>query len=357
MSLDDLREKIKETDQNIISLIEKRVDIAQRIGKEKAADGQPIKNYHVEQAVLDRYKSLCDDAGLLDETADQLTEALIKEAVRGQETDRRLRHGQQDGDRYLIVGGEGNMGRWFQDYLRQGGAAVTTVDKAPEADHASLPSLDGYDGILLTTPIRITPQILAEIRRREPPGVVADIASVKAPVADELRAAQDAGLSVTSFHPMFDHTAKTLNNANVLIASLGDREADRRIQALFEETAANVKTVSFEEHDDIITYTLALPHITNLVFGAVLQSADATHEDHADTAGTTFRKQAEAASEVFSENPEVYHAIQHYNEHSASLFEAVSKALTNIRDASEAVGPTQMESLMRKGQSYFSDDS
>jgi prephenate dehydrogenase/chorismate mutase len=355
MTLDDFRDRIKATDEQIIDLIEQRVSIAKEIGEVKAREGKPIKNYHVEQQVHERIRGLARNADLLDSTAEQITDALIKEAVRGQEDDRRQSLEAQDGDRYLLVGGEENMGRWFQDYLRQGGASVRTVDEKPTADHQTIPSLQDYDCVLLTTPVHVTPQILSEIRRRDPDVVVADITSVKAPVEDELKQLKDNGVPVTSFHPMFDADSNTLNGKNVIIASLNCSRADKRIRALFQETAAEVTTVPFDDHDRIITTTLALPHIVNLVFGDVLKDDEQSLSELNRLAGTTFQEQAHAAKEVFSENPAVYHAIQHYAG-SAYLFTAIRSALQAVETAADQSHPEAMEEIMRETGAYFTAD-
>ena len=350
--LDNLRDEIKTKDREIMALIEERVETARKIGAVKSREGKPIKNYHVEEQVLQRMKDLAGEHGLLEATAESITDALIQEAVRGQEKHRR-KQADNSGDNYLIVGGEGKMGRWFQDYLRQGGAQVSTVDKEQTADYTTLPSLKEYDAVLLTTPVHITPQILSELRQRSPDATIADITSVKAPVTDELRAAKNAGLRVTSFHPMFDHTTKTLNGKNVIIASLGVHQADQRIKKLFTNTAAQISTIPFEEHDQHIVYTLGLPHIASLVFGSVLKNTDEAFNTYQSMGGQTFLKQGEAAREVFNENPAVYHAIQHYSEGNQELFDAVRDALDNVQSAAQQQVPAEMQSIMRRGSNYF----
>ncbi len=350
--LEGLRQEIKAKDREIIQLIEERVETARKIGAVKAREGKPIKNYHVEEQVLQRMKDLAGKHGLLDSTAENITETLIQEAVRGQEKHRR-NNADNSGDNYLIVGGEGKMGRWFQDYLRQGGTQVSTVDQGKTADYTTLPALNDYDAVLISTPVHITPQIISELRQRSPDATIADITSVKAPVKEELIAAKEAGLNVTSFHPMFDDTVKTLNGKNVIIASLGVRKADQRIKKLFANTAANISTIPFDEHDQHIVYTLGLPHIASLVFGSVLENTDTDFDTYQSIGGQTFLKHGEAAREVFNENPAVYHAIQHYSEGNQALFDTVRDALDDVESAAQQQVPAKMQSIMKRGSNYF----
>lgn len=353
-SLDELRSTIKSLDEDIVDLVNERVQTAKKIGEIKQEKQRPIKNYHVEQQVINRFKDHAESAGLLERTGEELAKILITEAVRGQEEDRRQANRKHDGDTYLIVGGEGNMGTWLSQFLQEGGAEVKTVDKSPEADYTSIPSLQGFDCVIISTPVHITPTVISELRKRGTNTVIADITSVKQPVAGELEQAAEAGLPVTSFHPMFDHTTTTLDGKNVVIASLNDEEADSRIQSLFDETAASVTTIPFDEHDDHIRHTLGLPHVISLVFGSVLSSTGMDKEDLLRLGGTTFTEQTRATEQVFQENPDVYHAIQYYTEDN-NAFNQIRETLEAVEEASNSDTPYKMRTLMKKGQSFFEE--
>ena len=58
MSLDNLREKIDETDSEIVRLIARRLELAEEIGYEKTKEGRQVEDRDREQEILEKIKTL-----------------------------------------------------------------------------------------------------------------------------------------------------------------------------------------------------------------------------------------------------------------------------------------------------------
>ncbi len=77
--LDELRERIDELDQRLISVLNERARLVVDVGRVKRSDGTPIYAPHREQAVLQRARSHNADGPLLDRTV----EAIYREIMSG----------------------------------------------------------------------------------------------------------------------------------------------------------------------------------------------------------------------------------------------------------------------------------
>ena len=90
-SLEELRELIREADEQLIDLIAVRQGLALEVGKCKAEAGLPIKNKAIEEEVLGRYSQRASLLGISDELSRSVAELLIDHSCRVQEEDRILR--------------------------------------------------------------------------------------------------------------------------------------------------------------------------------------------------------------------------------------------------------------------------
>ena len=60
-----------------------------------------------------------------------------------------------------------------------------------------------FDIIVVATPIEISAEILLELSKNKPEGLIFDIGSLKTPLRDGLKSLLNNGCMVTSLHPMF----------------------------------------------------------------------------------------------------------------------------------------------------------
>lgn len=326
--LDTLRNQIQSVDRDILQLIQKRTEIARRIGKEKQQRGAPLKNYEVEKRVYERVENIASNIGVAPETARDVFSSLIKESVAAQEKDR-YRATDQD-TTSLVIGGEGKMGSWFTEYLSLKGHSVETMDVNGTPDHTRLPDRLDYDFIAICTPIKNVEPVLQQIETRGTDAVVADMASLKKPFKHALTT---SNLAVTSFHPLFGPDVQTLAERTVLLCSVGNKEADRFVHQLFTDTAAQIETVDIAAHDDHLTYTLTLSHLANYVFADTLATGEKTLGLHRRFTSSTAEKQLRTSVQVLRENPTMYREIQNATEKQHKLYKHFQTGIQRFQQA------------------------
>jgi chorismate mutase/prephenate dehydrogenase len=339
--LERLRLEIRDIDARIVELAAKRTFLARTIGDIKAEQGAPIRNYAVEAEVIRLARERAARDGFPADVAEEMLKLLIRESLRAQERDRIRRTraaSASNGQRALVVGGAGNMGRWFAEFLDSKGFGVAVADPrgAPPgfADVKDVAeSAAAFDVVLVATPPSAVAGVLKELRDAR--GLVFEIGSLKSPFLAELRAFARASprAAVTSVHPMWGPKTDLLASKNVVVCDVGDPEANRAARALFEDTAANLLEMPIEEHDRHMARVLGLPHAINLVFGHAMEENGYTLASLAHLGGPTFQKQLAVTREVASENKDLYYEIQRLNPHTPEMLALLRRSLDEFEQA------------------------
>ena len=335
-TLEQLREQVDRADREIASSIGRRLELARQIGLSKSRRHAPLRDYATEARVLSRWQERLTVAGVDRPRSAALARWLIEESLRVQESiPARARSPPESGQRIAIVGGAGGMGRWLDQFLTDAGHEVHIVDPRSDArSPRTLPSvgaaLDRSDIVAFATPIRATAPVMEKALGHRSDAVVFDVLSVKAPILPLLRAARRKGRLVTSVHPMFGPSARTLSGRNLLLVSCGVPEADRTVWSLFSRTALTLTEVPIERHDRLIAESLGLAHAVNLVFLSALASDPLTPPDLAAAASTTFHRQSSLAAAVAREGAELYLDIQSLNPHSTEVYAEIRAAVDRL---------------------------
>ncbi len=360
--LKQLRKEIQHIDEQILYLIAQRMQLSKKIGMVKLNHGITIRNTHVEAEVLKRARNVAQNLHLSEDFVSTLMKMIIEESVsvqRSLKIEKKMTtpKNQKNTIKCLIVGGAGKMGGWLTNFLQSHGHSVDIADPQitpSKSKFKDIPdSLDKYEAIFVSTPLDTVPTVLKEILSKNSSGIVADIASLKTPIANILRSSWEKGHQVTSFHPMFGPNILTLKNKNIIICSVGCTAADEFIASLFEGTGANISTIPIDMHDKFMTYSLGLPHLVNLLFGLILLNSGYTFTQLQPFTGTTFLRQVKIASDLFSENSSLYHAIQSQNPYRDELYQNFQKMTPQLYEIKSQNNLEMFTQLIKLGKKYF----
>ncbi len=360
--LDELRRALGEIDGELLRLVAQRQELATEIGRVKRSSGKATRDYEQEREVLQRARRAAERVGLAGDLGEELLLLLIRSSLTVQEQDLVSRQGGGEGRRVLVIGGAGLMGRWFVRFLDSQGFAVEVAD--PSADQVSdLPlsarladwrqsPLD-HDLIVVATPMPVAREVLLELAARRPPGIVFDVSSLKSPLRDALHQAVQAGLRVTSIHPMFGPDTALLSGRHVIFVDVGVPEATDFARELFGSTMARQVEMDLESHDHLIAYVLGLSHAVNIAFFTALAESGEAAPKLAELSSTTFDAQLGVARRVAEDNPRLYFEIQTLNEYGTESLAALLYAVERIRSVVRAGDEAGFEALMEKGRSYL----
>jgi chorismate mutase/prephenate dehydrogenase len=340
------RERIRDLDLRLVALAAERVRLAREVGEIKRRAGHATVDYAQERAVLERAAAAAEAEGLAPGVVEDLLSRLIAAAVTVQEQESLRRAATGEGKIAVVVGGAGRMGRWLRRFLDAQGYAAAVIDPAApeEIDALGRKLLARADLVLCATPPQRTAACYREWLERPPAGVIADIASIKAPLIGALRELQRAGARVASLHPMFGPATVVLRDADVVICDTGDEEAAAAVEALFAPTTARLVRLPLEEHDRLMGDLLSLAHAAAIAFSLALPETD--HP----VRSTTFQALAGLAAAAVRESPEVYYEIQADNPHALPALERLRAAVERLLATVRERRPEEFAALMREGQ-------
>jgi prephenate dehydrogenase len=152
--------------------------------------------------------------------------------------------------------------------------------------------------------------------------VICDVMSVKGKIPEFYRNVPHAFVSI---HPMFGPTfanVDRLEDENVIIIRESYRDGREFFWDFFTALGVNIYEYSFDQHDELIAYSLTLPFASSLVFAA---NMDAT-----TVPGTTFKKHHEIARGLLSEDDTLLAEIL-FNPHSLPQLEQVTHKLEFLK--------------------------
>jgi len=359
MDLDKLRDELAGVDRQLIELVARRQELAMEIGRVKRQAGTPTRNFDQEREVIKRARANAADAKISADIAEELLLLLIRSSLTVQEQDKVVAHGEGKGRRVLVIGGAGKMGRWSAEFLRSQGYSVDIADPAGAVD--GFPHMDNWadsdlshDIIVVAAPLRISNDILHELAKRKPAGLIFDVGSLKSPLRSGLTALIDAGLKVTSLHPMFGPGTELLSGRHVIFVDLGNQEANDAARELFTSTMATLVDMDLESHDRLIAYVLGLSHALNLAFVTALAESGEAAPKLAELSSTTFDAQLGIASSVAQENPHLYFEIQSLNDYGTESLSALLYAIERLRSVVRAGDEAGFVTLMERTRDYVS---
>ena len=362
MTLEELRKRLSEVDRDLIGLVAARQKIIAEIGAHKIQNSVPTRDYEREREVLKGAHERARSLGLEPELAEQIMALLIRASLTHQEQTRVAAQTSGAGKRVLIVGGAGKMGAWFGHFLSSQGFAIEVSDPSPAqvpfprvADWRHSP-LD-HDLIIVATPMKIAGDVLTELAKLKPRGVVVDIGSLKSPLRHGLERLAAAGCKVTSIHPMFGPDTRLLSGRHVVFCDVGVPEATREARALFASTMAEQIEMSVDDHDRLMAYVLGLSHALNLAFFTALAESGELVPRLQRMSSTTFDAQLSVASLVARDNPHLYFDIQTLNDYGPAALQALRAATERIERLVESRDETGFVELMAAGRRYLEQHS
>jgi len=355
--IDNLRKRVSNIDQEIVRLIGKRIELIKEIGKKKKKEKMPLRNLEVEKKVIKNATRVARKLCIPDDLIKSIMLQFIAESRIQQE---RLYYSAFSGakENILIVGGLGDMGRWFSYFFQNQGHKVTIYDtKGSSKDFLSYRSLRaGFNKascMLIATPLEIVPGTIGEVTKLNFKGLIFDVASLKGHLKSAIQRAIKRGISITSIHPMFGPNARTLSDKVICICDCGDEKANQKVGSFFKDTPASIVKLSLDEHDRMITYVLGLSHIINIVFTKVLMESGYKYDELRRIASTTFLSQMVTTETVINENPQLYYAIQRLNPFKEDLYKNLNKTVKSITDIVLANHKSKFAEIMKNGKRWI----
>jgi chorismate mutase/prephenate dehydrogenase len=199
----------------------------------------------------------------------------------------------------------------------------------------------------------ISGEILEELARLKPAGLIFDIGSLKSPLKKGLEACRQAGCKIASVHPMYGPDTELLSGRHLIFVDAGCQEATTAAKELFAATMVEELDMSLEDHDRLIAYVLGLSHALNIAFFTALAESGEAAPKLAKLSSTTFDAQLLVSGAVAHDNPHMYFEIQHLNDFGLGPLDALCESAARIRELVASGNEDGFVELMEKGRDYL----
>lgn len=249
-----------------------------------------------------------------------------------------------------IIGGLGEMGRWFSRFFREQGFPVLIGEPGLQPTCAEVAAQ--ADVVVISVPLHLTEAVIAELAPHiRPEALLTDLTSLK---QGPMRAMLEhfAG-AVVGTHPLFGPGEASLAEQNVVLCRGRGDEWFIWLHDLFVAHGAKVVITTPEEHDRLMSLVQGLTHFTLISLGTTFRKLQADIAAMETLATPTFRAVYDQVRHLVNQNFPLYAHIQLLNPQNSLTHAAFAEAVEQLRQIVLAGDATALMQVLEENQRYF----
>lgn len=391
-TLDELRSRLDTLDRSILEAAARRTDIVREIADRKAnaarsasatpgrADAaptagatepgapspppsqqpparipaeRPLFDRDREREVYQRARQIAVEVGLAPRTAHSLMLTLVEASHQVQEElsrQRALQIAPGEARRFLIVGGNGRMGRRLGPALAQRGHHIAGI----EPDDGQDPALVAHEAdiVMIAVPMSVAAEVTAQYGPLiRPDALLCDINSLKKEVCDAM--ARNCAGQAIGLHPMFGPTVHLLRRQKVVVCPVRPGPRTDWLRAELGAMGMELIEADPQTHDKIMAVVQVLVHFSTLVMGEALRKTGVSIGDSLRFTSPIYRLELAFVGRLFAQNPELYAEIEMTNPHGPEVRRCFLEAANELNDVVEHGDRDVFNSMFREVGKYF----
>ena len=227
-----------------------------------------------------------------------------------------------------IIGGSGNMGRWFKCFFEAAGHPVLIAGRKTAMSYAQLTRRS--DVVMLSVPVSAVEAVCREIGPMLGPSqLLMDICSLKESVLKSMLAVPSA--QVVGTHPLFGPATESLQDQNIVICSGRGTDRLKWLEEIFQAGGAVLTRMDPTEHDRHMAVVQGLTHFLTITLGRTLQKLNLQPQDALKVATPVFRTQLDLIGRLFAQDLELYQGLIRNNPHVESTLKTFMSAMNEGR--------------------------
>lgn len=321
--LGPLREKIDNADREIVSLLSRRQEIVNRIAEIKKNHRLPVYHPAREEDLISERRRQAKQAGLDPDFTEEIYRTILRQS-RVEQTGQMREKGIRPGAVVLIIGGYGEMGRYFAECFSGAGYRVRLMGRN-DWDRADELCRDA-DLAVVSVPIEKTVEVIYKIAPHLPErAVLTDITSIKQEPLEAMEKTHPG--PVTGLHPLFGPTTSSLDKQIVVATPGRDPEACQWVLDQFSAWGAVVVTSSAEEHDDIMAVVQSLRHFATFAFGQFLEQKKVPISRTLEFSSPIYRLELGMVGRLFAQDAAMYAEIIFASENRRRLLKSYIQSM------------------------------
>jgi prephenate dehydrogenase len=198
-----------------------------------------------------------------------------------------------------IIGGAGQMGRFFTKQFAAAGHRVRQLGRQDWADAETY--LATADLVLISVPMQQTIEVIQRAAPYlSPTSALADVNSIKVPVVEAMLAHHQG--PVLGMHPMFGPGLSSFLAQNVVICPGRNLEVFQWLLDLMRDRGGNLLVCTPEEHDHMMVTVQAIRHFSSFGLGVFLAQEGIDLDRSLDFSSAPYRLQLNLVSRLFAQD-------------------------------------------------------
>jgi prephenate dehydrogenase len=247
-----------------------------------------------------------------------------------------------------IVGGYGEMGRWFERFLVERKIDVVLAGRSSNTRYAD------YDLVIIAVPVDVTCDVIAQVAPQMKAGAVLfDITSVKTNPVKQMLISAPPSVELVSIHPLFGPSMPDMEGQTVIVTPVRGERGKRILIDLFENAGAHVEELSAEEHDHVMSVIQGLTHFGYIATGATLEALRFDVKRSRRFMSPVYEIFIDFIGRILGQNPALYASIQMNTDRSVrEAFLTQCAALIDIINANDSAA---FIATMKRAAKHFGD--
>ncbi len=300
-----LRQNIDRIDEQILSLLEKRQVQVEHVLRLKKKYNIPVWHPAREEDLISKLRTQAARADLDPDFMEDLYRVILRQS-RDRQAGRMKYKGTLPEGKVLIIGGHGQMGRFFGSLFKKSGYKVTSLG---ENDWDNAPALcKGIDLCLVSVPIALTSRVIRDVAPLlSSTTVLADLTSIKVSPLETMLEAHPG--PVIGLHPIFGPTSGSLDKQIMVICPGRDDEKCAWLVDQLGLWDAIIVRATAREHDEVMEIVQALRHFATFCFGQFMHQKKISLDRTLEFSSPIYRLELGMVGRLFAQDAQLYSEI------------------------------------------------
>ena len=226
----------------------------------------------------------------------------------------------------LIIGGTGEMGKWFTPFFKKHGYEVVVWGSSGKVEVAEQmgvefaydldAAISTSDIVIVTVPINITEKVISETAPKMKSGsLLMDFTSLKVGPTEAMKNYAPEGVELLGTHPMFGPSIPSLHGQIFILTPIEGRceKWFPIMRSLFEDNGAHIEVITPTEHDRFVSVVQGLTHFAYITIGTTFESLDFSVNESRRFMSPVYDIMLDFVGRILGQNPYLYAYIQMEN--------------------------------------------
>ena len=342
-----LRQQIDQLDSQLVELLAKRAEVTAEVGRVKQQYALPLYVPEREQALIKARRQQAEQAGVSADLIEDVLRRVMRESYQTQEAG--FVCCRTPGDKVVVVGGAGALGKRFVSLFQRSGYSVEVLEQ--HNWHQAKQMVQGAALVLIAVPIAVTEQVIAQLPELDADTVLADLTSTKTgPLTAMLTKHSGA---VVGLHPMFGPDISNIAKQVVVVSHGRAAEHYQWLIQQFKVWGAVLTEKSAQQHDELMQLIQAMRHFSSLVYGVHLAEEQADLQQLLELSSPIYRLELAMVGRLFAQNAELYADIMLSSSAVTGLLQRYQHRFNQLSHLLAARDKAGLMAEFAKGQQFF----